>query len=352
MTVARGGAERAAAHYRALTLRKTWLILGTTLLLAAAVVVDILTGPTTLAVGDILSALLSPADDSDTNMVIVWSLRLPMALMGLVVGAALGAAGAEAQTILDNPIADPYTLGISSAAGFGAAFSILFGAGIGIDAVYLAPVCAFVCCAAACAMIYGMAKIRRADAETMILAGIAVLFLFHALLSLMQYQASPEALQAMVFWLFGSLARASWPKLAMVAALLALALPILMADSWRLTALRLGEERARGLGINVERLRLRVFACISLLTAVAVCFVGTIGFVGLVAPHLARAMVGEDQRFFLPMSALLGALLLSAASIASKSIVPGSVYPIGVVTALVGVPFFFVLIVRSRRKYW
>lgn len=351
MTVARGDAARAARHYRALAFRKTAIVLGAATGLVAVLMIDVLTGSSTLTASEVLAALVSPSNDEATN-VIVWTLRLPMALMGMVVGAALGAAGAQAQTILDNPIADPYTLGISSAAGFGAAFSILFGAALPIDAVYLAPACAFVCCVAACAMIYGMARLRRVDAETMILAGIAVLFLFHALLSLMQYQASPEALQAIVFWLFGSLARASWTKVAVVSALFAAVLPVLMADAWRLTALRLGEERARSLGIDVERLRMRVFACISLLTAVAVCFVGTIGFVGLIAPHLARSLVGEDQRFFLPLSALMGGLLLSAASVASKSIVAGAVYPIGIVTALVGVPFFFLLIVHSRRKYW
>ena len=349
--MARGNVERTAAHYRALTFRKVWIILAVTAAVAAALLIDILVGPSMLSAGDVVTAILSPSDGSTTD-VIVWTLRLPMALMGMAVGAALGAAGAQAQTILDNPIADPYTLGISSAAGFGAAVSIMFGASIPIDPVYLAPACAFVSCVVACAMIYGMARLRRVDAETMILAGIAVLFLFHALLSLMQYQASPEALQAIVFWLFGSLARASWTKVAVVAGLFAVVLPVLMADAWRLTSLRLGEDRARSLGVNVARLRLRVFASISLLTAVAVCFVGTIGFVGLIAPHMARFLVGEDQRFLLPLSALIGGFLLSAASIASKSIVAGAIYPIGIVTALVGVPIFFFLIIQSRRKYW
>jgi len=350
MSMARGGAEQAVAHYRALAFRKTLILLAALAVVFAALFADILVGPSMLTAGDVLAAILSTSDA--TTDVIVWTLRLPMALMGVVVGAALGAAGAQSQTILDNPVADPYTLGISSAAGFGAAVSILFGAAIPIDPVYLAPVCAFISCTVACAMIYGMSRLRRVDAETMILSGIAVLFLFHALLSLMQYQASPEALQAIVFWLFGSLARASWTKVAIVAGLFAVVLPLLMADAWRLTSLRLGEDRARSLGVNVEQLRIRVFAAISLLTAVAVCFVGTIGFVGLIAPHMARFLVGEDQRFFLPLSALMGGFLLSAASIASKSIVAGAVYPIGIVTALVGVPIFSILIIQSRRKYW
>ena len=172
------------------------------------------------------------------------------------------------------------------------------------------------------------------------LAGIACLFLFQALLSLLQFLASPEALQQIVFWLFGSLLRSSLPKVALVGAVLALVLPLLFRDAWRLTALQLGDERARGLGVQVGALRIRAFVSVSLLTGAAVAFVGTIGFVGLVAPHVARMLVGEDQRHLLPASALLGGLVLSAASVASKLIIPGTVFPIGIVTALIGVPFF------------
>ena len=181
---------------------------------------------------------------------------------------------------------------------------------------------------------------RGATPELLILAGIACLFLFQALLSLLQFLASPEALQQIVFWLFGSLLRASLGKVGVVALVLALTLPVLMADAWRLTALKLGDERARALGVRVDRLRLRAFVIVSLLTGAAVAFVGTIGFVGLVAPHVARMLVGEDQRHMLPASAVFGALLLSCASVASKLIMPGTVFPIGIVTALIGVPFF------------
>ena len=173
-----------------------------------------------------------------------------------------------------------------------------------------------------------------------------------ALLSLLQYRASPEALQTIVFWLFGSLARATWPKVGVVALALAVILPVLARDAWPLTALRLGEERARSLGVNVSAVRLRVFASVALLTAVAVSFVGTIGFVGLVAPHVARMLVGEDQRYLLPMSAICGALFLSSASVVSKFVAPGALFPIGIVTSLIGVPCFFALLLRSRRGYW
>jgi iron complex transport system permease protein len=156
----------------------------------------------------------------------------------------------------------------------------------------------------------------------------------------------------MVFWLFGSLMKATFVKVAVVAVTAVLLTILLMRDAWRLTALRLGEERARGLGVDVSALRLRCFLAVSALTALAVSFVGTIGFVGLVAPHVARIMVGEDQRFLLPLSGLCGALLLSTASVASKTLSPGAVFPIGIVTALFGVPFFLAMVLRSRRAYW
>ena len=185
------------------------------------------------------------------------------------------------------------------------------------------------------------ARLRGATPELLVLAGIACLFLFQALLSL---------LQMIVFWLFGSLMRASLAKVAVVAAVLTLVMPVLLRDAWQFTALQLGDDRARGLGVLVDALRLRAFVAVSLLTGAAVAFVGTIGFIGLVAPHVARMLVGEDQRHLLPASAVLGALLLSAASVASKLILPGTVFPIGIVTALIGVPFFAWLVLAAGRR--
>jgi iron complex transport system permease protein len=273
--------------------------------------------------------------------------------MAIAVGLCLGIAGAEMQTILDNPLASPFTLGVSAGAGFGAALALVLGVAIvPCPGEYLVPINAFFFSLFTCLLIYCISRTRRASPETMILAGIALLFLFHSLLALLQYLASEEALQAVVFWLFGSLLKATWPKVGFIFAMLVVAVPLLARDAWKLTALKLGDERAKGLGIDAERLRLKSFLIISILTAAAVCFVGTIGFIGLVAPHIARMLVGEDQRFFLPISGLAGAGLLSAASTGSKMIIPGVVIPIGIVTSLIGVPFFFFLILKISRRYW
>ena len=341
-----------AAHWRGGNLRRAAVTVAALLALLASFAADLATGPALLPLADVLAVLGGVSEDRMLNAIVL-QLRLPIAVMAAMVGAALGLSGAVMQTILNNPLASSYTLGISAAAGFGAALAILVGAALPVPEQYAIPIAAFAFAGLACALVAGVGRMRGATPELLVLAGIACLFLFQSLLSLLQFLASPEALQQIVFWLFGSLMRASLGRAAIVAGVLAVVLPLLMRDAWRLTALRLGDERAAALGVRVGPLRLRCFAAVSLLTGVAVAFVGTIGFVGLVAPHIARMLVGEDQRHLLPASAAFGALLLSVASVASKIILPGTVFPIGIVTALVGVPFFaWLVLAAGPRPGW
>ena len=328
--------------------RRAAIIVASIALLAASFAADLATGPAMLPILAVLRSLAGLASDPMLDA-IVQTLRLPIALMAVVVGAALGVSGAVMQTILNNPLASSYTLGISAGAGFGAALAILVGASLPFPEAWAIPLAAFAFAGVACALVGSVGRMRDATPELLVLAGIACLFLFQALLSLLQFLASPEALQQIVFWLFGSLLRASLGKVGIVAIVLAIALPLLLADAWRLTALKLGDDRARALGVHVDRLRLRAFVVVSLLTGAAVAFVGTIGFIGLVAPHIARMLVGEDQRHMLPASAAFGALLLSIASVVSKLVMPGTVFPIGIITALIGVPFFAWLILSTGR---
>lgn len=337
--------------YRRLASRRATVLATAASVLTLSVVLDIMTGPALLPMTDVIGSILGTTRDRTVDA-IVWTIRLPVALMALVVGAALGLSGAIMQTILNNPLASSYTLGVSAGAGFGAALAIVVGARLPVPDAFTVPVSAFLFSGIACAGVYLIGRARGATSEILVLAGIAMLFLFQALLSLLQFLASPEALQQIVFWLFGSLQKATWSKLAIVGSVVIGAAGLLARDVWRLTALRLGDERARGLGVRVQATRLRSFAIISALTGAAVAFVGTIGFVGLVAPHVARIFVGEDQRALLPASAVFGALILSAASIASKTISPGAIFPIGIVTALLGVPFFVWLILANRRRFW
>ncbi|MBM3533233.1 MAG: iron ABC transporter permease [Alphaproteobacteria bacterium] len=336
------------AMHRRIERRRMVALLGLLLLLGGLMVLDIATGPALLPISDVLATLAGPAEADMTLRAIVWDLRLPMALMALTVGVALGTSGATMQTLLDNPLASPYTLGLAAAAGFGAALCIQNG-GWGLNPSFIVPFCAFVMACLAAATIYGVGNIRGMGTDTMVLAGIALLFMFHSLQSLLQFRATPEVGQQIVFWLFGSLAKATWTSVQITALACLIAVPLLMREAWKMTALRLGEQRARALGVNIVWLRFVTIALISFMTATAISFVGTIGFIGLVAPHLSRLLVGEDQRFLLPLSGLVGALLLSAASVISKILMPGVLVPVGIVTAVVGVPFFMHLILSRRR---
>jgi iron complex transport system permease protein len=339
--------------YEGITKKKLAYVFAMLVILLISFFTDIMTGPAWLTIEEVFRTILGANSSDPMSGVIMWSIRLPVAFMAIAVGAALGIAGAEMQTILSNPLASPYTLGISAAAGFGAALALVMGMGmIPYAGEFLVPANAFIFSMASCIVIYLLAKGQNAQKESIVLVGIALLFLFQALLALLEYRSTDNQLQAVVFWLFGSLMKATWQKVGIVAGVLILLVPILARDAWKLTALRLGDNKAQSLGIDVRRLRLKVLLCVSIITATAVCFVGTVGFVGLVAPHISRMLVGEDQRFFLPLSALCGALLLSAASIGSKMVVPGSVFPIGIITSLVGIPFFFSLILTRKGGNW
>jgi iron complex transport system permease protein len=283
--------------------------------------------------------------------VIVWDYRLPIAVTAVLVGALLAVAGAQMQTILNNPLAEPFTLGVSSAASFGAALAIVLGWSVlPVVGALVVTVNAFAFALLTCGFILFATRLKGVGSETMILFGIAIFFTFSALLALMQYMASEDQIARIVFWMMGSLGRASWEKIALGALLLAVVLPFGLMRSWQMTALRMGEGTAASMGVDVARLRVEMLIVVSILAATAVAFVGTVGFIGLVGPHIARMIVGEDQRFFLPLSALVGALVLSLTSIISKSLTPGVIYPIGIITALIGVPVFVSIILSTRRR--
>ncbi|HEV7276463.1 MAG TPA: iron ABC transporter permease [Devosiaceae bacterium] len=340
-------------RYRALTRRKLLILVLMAGALCLSLAIDLAWGPARYGLDQVVLALLDPAAVSDQVRTVVWDIRMPVAVMAIVVGAALSVAGAQMQTILANPLASPFTLGISAAASFGAALAIVTSVPLlPVAAGLIVPINAFVMALIATLFIHFVSQLRGVSVQTVVLLGIALVFTFNALLAFLQYLASEQALSAVVFWTMGSLTKATWPKIWVTLAVLLIALPLFARNAWALTAIRLGEDKAASMGVNVRYIRLETMLIVSLLAAVPVSFAGTIGFVGLVGPHIARMIVGEDQRFFLPASVLAGALLLSVTSIVSKSILPGVVFPIGIITALVGVPFFFSLILSNRRRSW
>ncbi len=314
----------------------------------AALLLDIATGPSSLSPMTVLQGVFDPSSLTTAQQAIVWQVRLPYALMAMMVGAALALAGAEMQTVLNNPLASPFTLGVSSAASFGASLAIVLGLGSSfIGADWLVPLNAFIFAFGSVLALQTLARMKGSGIESIVLFGIALVFAFNALTALVQFLSSAEALQQLVFWTMGSLSRATWSNVAALAVVLVAVTPFSLLSSRALTALRLGEDRAMSFGVDVKRLRFLSLLRVSLLSATAVAFVGAIGFIGLVGPHIARLLVGEDHRYFLPASVLAGAVIMSLASAASKIIVPGVLMPVGIVTAVIGVPVFLLLIFRN-----
>lgn len=306
----------------------------------------------------LLSGLMLPKDQMTVSQKIIWQLRVPRVLMAIVGGMGLAVAGLIMQTILRNPLASPYTLGISSAASFGAAIAIVTGISTRSVLHELVPVnCIIACnafiCAAVCTLVvYGLSKTQRVTAETIVLFGIAMNFLFSAATSFLQYIGSEEQLTQLVYWMFGSLSKATWGKLQLTIIVVAVVIVLVALKAWDYNALALGDETAGSLGLNVERLRVIGLLLASLATAAIVSLLGPIGFIGLVAPHLGRIIIGSDHRYLIPISALLGACLLLAADVVSCKMLAPVVVPVGIVTSFIGVPLLVYLITRRKTEHW
>ena len=337
--------------YETITKRKSLIVLLLLLGTAGGFFLNLIAGSSDISLRDAAIVLAGGSVDPTTDTVIR-SIRLPMAVMAILAGIAFAVGGCEMQTILGNPMASPYTLGISSAAAFGAAAGIVLQVNIDLLPPNLIVIVnAFACSLVAAFLIYRFAAWQQSSRNTIILFGIALNFIFNSMTMFLQYIADENKLQSIVFWTFGSLAKSSWDKVLILSVITLLTLLFLYRRAWQLTALVLQDAQALSLGVNVPRLRRHVVVLISLLTATTVSFVGTIGFLGLAAPHLARGLVGEDHRYLLPTAALFGAFLLSVASLLSKVLIPGTLLPIGLITSILGIPFFTLLIFTAGRRY-
>lgn len=351
MSLASGDIDAMHGAFRRASVRRAVSLVLAASALVALMLLDLTTGPSGMPLADVWTGLLAgPAGEDKTIATILWQLRMPQTLMGAIVGACLGLAGLQMQTILDNPLASPFTLGFSAAAGFGAALAIMFGGFLPLPSYIVTPLAAFAMTLAAAGIVHLIARLRGVSPEILVLGGIAVSFFFQSLQSLLQFMASPEVLQQIVFWLFGSLLKATWTSVLVSGLIFLACLPFVARNCWSLTTLKLGDANARSLGLSVDSLRRQSFVLVALLTAAAVCFVGTIGFVGLIAPHVCRMLVGEDHRFSLPLSAVIGAIILIGASVLGKAISPGAAIPVGIVTAVAGIPMLFAVILFSGNR--
>jgi iron complex transport system permease protein len=282
---------------------------------------------------------------------IIWDTRLPRVIFGILAGASLAIAGSTMQGVLRNPLVSPFTIGISSGAAFGAALAIAFGMGLAGGGSYIVILNAFIFALLTMALVYGIARIRSMSPETIILAGIAVSYLFMGLVAALQYIAGAEALQQIVFWTFGSLDAVRWEKVLIVLPVLVICIPLMVKYAWDLNVMGAGEEVASSLGVDVKRVRVNCLLLSTIVTATVIAFTGIIGFIGLVAPHIARLIIGGDHRYLLPCSCLMGALLLLAADTLGRAAFP-VVIPVGIMTSFIGVPFFVYLLTRKRREFW
>ncbi len=291
---------------------------------------------------------------------IIWNIRFPQAISAIIAGAALAVAGVAMQSILRNPLGSPYTLGISNAAAFGAAFSVIvLGTGTmhstGADAVvidnpYITTIIAFIFAMIATGVILLLSKIRGASPEIMVLAGVAIGSLFTAGTMFLQYFADDTQLAAVVFWSFGDVARAHGTELILMGVATIVCSIYFVMNMWNYNAIDAGDETAKGLGVNVERVRLVGMIVASFLSAIVISFLGVIGFVGLVCPHMARRIVGDDHRFLIPATIVFGGVLLLASDTAARLILAPHVLPVAILTAFLGAPVFIYLLLKGYKR--
>lgn len=341
-------------RYYNFTHKKILFIGALCLLIIISIGIAASTGSADVSFRDVYTSLLSKifpdiVESSWLADVCLWKLRFPRIFMGLFAGIALGTAGAAMQGALKNPLVDPYMLGIASAAGFGAAIAIVFGTGI-FAGKYLIVGNAFFFSLIASAVIIAIAEKKSGSAEAMVLTGVAVMFLFQALTTFTEYFAEAEAVKSAMFWMVGDLGKARWEDFRFVVPITAILVPVLIWKSWDLNIIGAGDESAKSLGINVKKFRILIMVVSSLLVAGVVSFVGAIGFIGLVSPHICRLIIGGDNRFLIPASGLMGAVFLIISDSIARTVLSPAVVPVGVITAFLGVPFF-VYLIMYRREY-
>jgi len=330
---------------------KRWLTLGILVSPFLVFLFSLTIGPSKISPADIGKTLLSPVvrtwGDAVTPVQrdIVFGIRLPRLLLGLAVGAALSVSGASLQAVFKNPLVNESILGLSSGAAFGASLSIVI-----LGAAVPPQIAAFIFALAAVALVLAVSRASRSPLITVLLTGVIISAFFSALLSLVEFFASPYSLQTLFYWLMGNLGSAGWRDLAVPLSLMAAGVTVLLLMSWRLNVLSLDTEDARSLGVNVKRDQRLVVLLATLATAAAVSVAGIIGWLGLIIPHLVRMLVGVDNRRVLPLSAALGASLLVLADDAARSMAAFEV-PVGIFTSLIGLPLFILLLTKSA-KIW
>lgn len=326
------------------------------LALIVAAIFSIKVGAANLSIYDIINSFINR---QATGASIIWNIRIPRIMAAIIAGCCMGLEGCVMQCVLRNPLASPYTMGISQGAAFGAAFAIIvLGAGTlnstQADAVivnnpYITVIAAFLGALIGVLAILLIAKVRSVTPEVMILGGVAMSALFSAGTMFIQYFATDSQVAATVFWTFGDVGRAVWNDVWIMLILMIPALIYFLYHAWDYNSLESGEETAKGLGVNTDSIRIWGMLISSFTAAVTVAFLGVIGFVGLIAPHIMRRIIGTDHRFLIPTSAIFGALILLISDTLARSIMAPIVLPVGIITSFMGAPIFLYIIIKMRR---
>jgi len=325
----------------------------TTLTLLVAMVCGLVVGPTPISVGAIASDVLSHLGMGHSSMssldaTIVWQLRAPRMVLGLLVGAMLAVAGGTYQGVFRNPLADPYLLGVAAGAGLGATLAIVHDGGA-VSVPTWTPWVAFAGALFAVALTWAVGgRGLKSTPATLILAGVAVASLLTSAQTFLQQQASAQSIARVYIWLLGSLASASWSSVTTILPYVVICAGLCVAAGRALDVMSVGDDEARSLGLSVRHVRVIVIAASSLGTAAVVSVVGLIGFVGIIVPHIVRLLVGTSYRRILPLSVLFGAAFLVLADTVARTVLAPSELPLGVVTAVIGAPVF-VMILSVRR---
>ncbi|MBN1523181.1 MAG: iron ABC transporter permease [Spirochaetales bacterium] len=339
--------------------KKAFLLGAGVILLFTVILVSLSLGAAVVPLDEIIRVLFGDSSSRKWHS-IIFNIRLPRVLTAVIAGIGLSVSGTAIQSILRNPLGSPITLGISQAAAFGAALSVMiFGTGImqstGTGAIIitnpsLTTIFAFVFCMLVTVLLVGISALKQTQPMIMVLAGISLGFLFQAGTMFLQFFADDVQLAAMVFWTFGDVGRTSWQEFFIILGTACAAFVYFFTQRWNYNALDAGDETAKSLGVRVSLTRIIGLSCAALVTAVIISFVGIIGFIGLVCPHITRRILGDDHRFLLPGSAITGAIVLLAADTAARLILIPHVFPVAILTAFLGVPVFIFLIIRGARR--
>lgn len=340
-------------NYEKRKYKNIMILVGLSALLVLTAILSISIGSSSVNISTVFEVIMGLFNHdlagNNIDKIVVLNIRLPRIFVAIFAGIALSNAGLLMQGIFQNPLVSPYTLGVSNGAAFGAALSIVMGSQLSFLGNYKIPTFAFIFSIITMLIVYGVSVIAKNSSKTLILSGVAIGYLFSAMVSFLKYVSNSDQLPEIVFWMMGGLTGIPWKSIFLIIIVVIISFTLMMKYSWDLNVMSSGEESAISLGVNFNKIKNISIVLSTLMTAVAVAFTGIIGFVGLIAPHISRIIIGSDYRYLIPASSLVGALLLLISDTVARNIIAPTELPVGIITSFIGVPFFLYLIIKQKR---